>query len=246
MTCDGRFRAAVYENGAPVSVGRITRTINRRLRRLIEHRDGGCAVPGCARRLGLEVHHIWHWEDGGPTDTWNLLTLCRGHHRAHHADALGITGNADLPRGRDGGVVFTDAWGRAIAPVGGPVVPPAGEPLAETVAEAGLPKAEYRTPWGEKVDTWGFHLQRWYRPGGGLWATPDGKRPHRSDSPSASARAGPNESHPADTADGPEADDDVGEIELVSAGARRPVNQAPPGSPASGIAPDPSRAGPAY
>ena len=28
-----------------------------------------CVVPGCGATRGLHAHHIWHWEDGGPTDS---------------------------------------------------------------------------------------------------------------------------------------------------------------------------------
>ncbi|OBG31806.1 hypothetical protein A5672_26475 [Mycobacterium alsense] len=43
----------------------MTRVINRRLRRALEHRDRTCAVPGCDATRGLHAHHIRHWEDGG-------------------------------------------------------------------------------------------------------------------------------------------------------------------------------------
>nr|CRL57742.1 site-specific integrase [Mycolicibacterium fortuitum subsp. fortuitum DSM 46621 = ATCC 6841 = JCM 6387] len=40
--------------GQPVGVGRSTRTISRRLRRALEHRDRCCVVPGCgATRWGF-------------------------------------------------------------------------------------------------------------------------------------------------------------------------------------------------
>ena len=107
-----------------MSTGRATRAISRRLRRAIEHRDGGCCtVPGCGRTTGLEIHHIWHWEDGGPTDTSNLITLCAYHHTCHHQGTLGITGNADLPRHTAPGVVFTNRWGKPLDPVGQPIRP---------------------------------------------------------------------------------------------------------------------------
>ena len=84
-----------------MGIGRTSRTIPRRLRRLVEHRDGGCAVPGCGRTWGTQLHHIWHWEDGGPTDLSNLLTLCARHHRQHHLGLLGITGCPDRALGTD-------------------------------------------------------------------------------------------------------------------------------------------------
>ena len=47
----------------------------------------------------LQIHHIVHWEDGGPTDTWNLVALCDAHHRLHHLGRLQIAGDADDPDG---------------------------------------------------------------------------------------------------------------------------------------------------
>ncbi|MDQ6798093.1 MAG: HNH endonuclease, partial [Actinomycetota bacterium] len=47
-----------------------------RTRLAIEERDGGCRVPGCDRTRWLHVHHVVHWEDGGATDTSNLMSLC--------------------------------------------------------------------------------------------------------------------------------------------------------------------------
>ena len=108
--------------GVPVSVGRSQHIVPDRTRRVVEHRDGGCRVPGCTARHFLEVHHIIHWDDDGPTDTWNLICLCPHHHRLHHQGKLGIVGNADTP----GGVTFTDhhrtcarpEWGQTHAPRG--------------------------------------------------------------------------------------------------------------------------------
>ncbi len=40
-----------------------------------------------------------HWEDGGPTDTANLVALCGFHHRLHHRGGLGIAGRWVHPDG---------------------------------------------------------------------------------------------------------------------------------------------------
>ena len=102
----------------------------------VEDRDGGCRVPGCDRSRWLQVHHLVHWEDGGPTDTANLVALCSKHHRLHHRGGLGIEGDADDPSG----LVFTDSRGRRLTGVGRPAPPgqlkitghwthPSGEPF---------------------------------------------------------------------------------------------------------------------
>jgi hypothetical protein len=136
ISCDSRVRAVLEAGGKPVSVGRAFRIVPDRTRLVVENRDGGCRVPGCDRRRWVQVHHIRHWEDGGPTDTANLLCLCSHHHRLHHRGGLGIEGNADDPDG----MVFTDARGRRLDNRGYPMspttppppgnwTPPSGEPL---------------------------------------------------------------------------------------------------------------------
>lgn len=139
LGCDSRVRAVFESAGKAVSVGRAWRTVPERTRIVVEERDRGCRVPGCERTRWLHVHHITHWEDGGPTDTANLLALCARHHRLHHLGRLGIRGNADDPDG----VVFSDERGRELAASGRPV-PPRG-PLP-------APSGTWRHPSGERID----------------------------------------------------------------------------------------------
>lgn len=124
ISCDSRVRAVFEERGRPVSVGRAFRIVPDRTRLIVENRDGGCRVPGCDRSRWVQVHHITHWEDGGPTDTANLLCLCSKHHRLHHRGGLGITGDADDPDG----VTFTDERGRRLDNRGHPVLPTTAPP----------------------------------------------------------------------------------------------------------------------
>ncbi len=122
-SCDG-LGAIVHENnGIPFSVGRTQHIVPDRTRR-IERRDRGCRVPGCTADRFVEIHHIIHWEDGGPTDTPSLLSLCPRHHRMHHKGELGIHGNADTPDG----IQFTDATGRPVPQSHPPDPPPDGIP----------------------------------------------------------------------------------------------------------------------
>ncbi len=86
------------------------------------------------------MHHIIHWEDDGPTETWNLISLCPHHHRLHHQGKLGITGNADTP----GGVTFTDATGRVITASGARPKPPGAAPPPIT--------GTYQHPLGQRLD----------------------------------------------------------------------------------------------
>jgi hypothetical protein len=44
-------------------------------------RDRTCAVPGCPKRLGLEIdHRVVDYAKGGPTELTNLVRLCPEHH----------------------------------------------------------------------------------------------------------------------------------------------------------------------
>jgi len=119
LGCDGRVRPVREVCGVALSVGRTQRIVPERTRLVIEERDGACRVPGCERSRWLEVHHVTHWEDGGPTDTANLVALCGRHHRLHHSGRLGIAGDADDPDG----MVFTDSSGRCLTGSGRPAPP---------------------------------------------------------------------------------------------------------------------------
>lgn len=111
MCCDGRIRAVFESDGRAVSVGRELRIVPERTRIVVEERDRGCRVPGCDRTKWLQIHHVIHWEDGGPTDTWNLVALCHAHHRLHHLGRLQISGDADDPDG----LTFGDHRGGRLA-----------------------------------------------------------------------------------------------------------------------------------
>jgi hypothetical protein len=138
LGCDGRVRAVAERDGVAVSVGRTRRIVPERTRVAVEERDGGCRVPGCDRTRWLESHHVRHWEDGGATDTSNLVALCSRHHRLHHLGHLHITGDADRPDG----LVMTDRRGRRLTGCGRPAPPPAQLPVT----------GHWRPPTGEPFD----------------------------------------------------------------------------------------------
>ena len=142
LTCNGTLAPVFLDNGLPVSVGRAQYVVPARTRTVIEHRDhGSCRVPGCDATLGLEVHHLIHWEHGGRTDTDNLLLVCGKHHRMHHRGRLDITGNADQPDGLE----FRNQHGRIITPSGATPTMPTGPPPK--------PAAVYSHPDGGRMDT---------------------------------------------------------------------------------------------
>jgi hypothetical protein len=72
LLCDATCEVWFERHGRPIGAGRTTRTISRRLRRALEHRDQTCVVPGCGASRGLHAHHIVHWENGGPTELSKL------------------------------------------------------------------------------------------------------------------------------------------------------------------------------
>jgi len=145
--CDARIRPVMESGGRPVNVGRAFRTVPDRTRMVIEERDRGCRVPGCDRDRWLHIHHVVHWEDGGVSDTHNLLALCRRHHRLHHLGHLGIAGDADDPDG----VIFTDGRGWTLNGCGRPV-PPRRSVEAAAGGELGIATGAWSHPTGERLD----------------------------------------------------------------------------------------------
>lgn len=141
LLCDATCEVWLERNGQPIGAGRATRTISRRLRRALEHRDHCCVVPGCGATRGLHAHHIVHWEDGGATDLENLVLVCPYHHRAHHRGLIVIAGLADH-------LVVTDHTGKRLP--GGSLARPPTTPLPDVPS--------YRGPTGERADWW------WYTP----------------------------------------------------------------------------------
>ncbi len=54
-------------------------------RRALIARDRGCRFEGCEMPSAwCDAHHIKHWADGGLDELWNLVLLCRRHHRMVH------------------------------------------------------------------------------------------------------------------------------------------------------------------
>jgi hypothetical protein len=141
LSCDATCEVWFERDGQVIGAGRTTRVINRRLRRALEHRHPTCAVPGCGASRGLHAHHIRHWEDGGPTELFNLVLVCPYHHRAHHRGVITITGPAD-------NLTVTDSSGRLLSP--GSLARPPNRPPPAVPPWPG--------PTGERADWW------WYEP----------------------------------------------------------------------------------
>ncbi|WP_071286982.1 HNH endonuclease signature motif containing protein [Mycolicibacterium llatzerense] len=141
LSCDATCEVWLERHGQPIGAGRSTRTISRRLRRALEHRDRCCVVPGCGATRGLHAHHVIHWEDGGVTELHNLVLVCPYHHRLHHKGGITITGPADR-------LVVTDAAGQPLTNrslARPPTTPPPNVPPCPG-------------PTGERAQWW------WYQP----------------------------------------------------------------------------------
>ncbi|MGK2949731.1 MAG: DUF222 domain-containing protein [Acidimicrobiales bacterium] len=84
IACDANIHRVITDGQSSIlDYGRATRSIPPAVYTSLVLRDMGCRFPGCDRRAEwCEGHHIWHWDDGGPTDLSNLVLLCSRHH--HH------------------------------------------------------------------------------------------------------------------------------------------------------------------
>ena len=97
LACDAEIIPMILNGpGGPADVGRSSRTVPRRLRRLLVARDRHCRWPGCsAPPSRCDAHHIIHWLNGGPTDLDNLVLLCHVHHQHLHKHGHRIVLEAD-------------------------------------------------------------------------------------------------------------------------------------------------------
>jgi hypothetical protein len=155
VTCDGTLVPVWETGGQPVNLGRSMRIVPERLQRLVIARDGGCAYPGCLSTGHVDVHHVVHWTDGGPTDLDNLVALCAFHHDTHHAGSFGIEADADHP----GHFRFTGRGGWPLEPLHAHPDPPpaAGPPSDDAAPDDGErakeePPPTWQGPTGEHLD----------------------------------------------------------------------------------------------
>jgi hypothetical protein len=89
--------------GVVIETGIDTYLPNRAMRNFVQKRDGHCRFPGCARKAKrCEPDHIIPFSRGGPTAIWNLLSLCKHHHRVKHHAGWRVTMT------RDGACTWTD------------------------------------------------------------------------------------------------------------------------------------------
>jgi len=92
LGCDALIGSLIQDPaGVPLSVGRETRVVPRRIRRALNRRDHNrCQFLGCSATRGLHAHHIVHWANGGSTELQNLVLVCNFHHHLLHEHAWNI------------------------------------------------------------------------------------------------------------------------------------------------------------
>ncbi|MFA5883425.1 MAG: DUF222 domain-containing protein [Acidimicrobiia bacterium] len=84
----------------PIAMGRTECALSEKARRVVRQRDGKRRWPGCDRRVGLEVHHLWPRSWGGTDDLWNLAAVCTIHHaQLAPQGPLLLLGNPNNPAG---------------------------------------------------------------------------------------------------------------------------------------------------
>jgi hypothetical protein len=140
LLCDADIRAVIESNGVLSEIASKLRTVDDKMRAFIEERDGGCIV--CGQKRWLHIHHLQHWEEGGPTASWNLCALCPVHHRIHHLGLLEIRGSPSSPEGLR---VFNH-MGRELTAIERGIT-----------GSASIRGEPYAHPSGEKIDWRDFH-----------------------------------------------------------------------------------------
>ncbi|MEA2672268.1 MAG: hypothetical protein QOG45_2488 [Chloroflexota bacterium] len=101
LGCDAEVLTLTERDGLPIDAGRARQIVSPRKRLAVQSRDRTCRFPGCpvpANRT--QPHHIDHWFDLGPTELWNLVSLCTYHHHRHH------DGEFDIRRTAEGDLRF--------------------------------------------------------------------------------------------------------------------------------------------
>ena len=53
--------------------------------------QGDCQIPSCTNTRHVDIHHVHHHADGGPTDRTKLIPLFSWHHRELHRNGWRVT-----------------------------------------------------------------------------------------------------------------------------------------------------------
>lgn len=94
----------VDPQGTTIATGRSRPTLSPKIVRAVLLRDGHCRWPGCTRRHGLQVNHLWPRIWGGNDHLTNLAAVCVGGGTDHHPKLAPhgpylLVGNPNQPDG---------------------------------------------------------------------------------------------------------------------------------------------------
>jgi Domain of unknown function (DUF222) len=108
VACDAAIRLVVTHGDRVLNVGTTARVVTDRQLVALAQTYQTCVMPGCAIRFAdCDIHHLWWYSLGGPTDLDLQVPLCRSHHTCVHE------GGTHLTR-EHGHLVFRDPHGRTI------------------------------------------------------------------------------------------------------------------------------------
>ncbi|MGH3315197.1 MAG: DUF222 domain-containing protein, partial [Nocardioidaceae bacterium] len=108
IACDAAIRLVVKHGARVLNVGTTAQVVTDRQLVALAETYQTCVVPGCAIRFAdCDIHHLWWYSLGGPTDLDLQVPLCRSHHTWLHE------GGTHLTR-EHGRLVFRDPRGRTI------------------------------------------------------------------------------------------------------------------------------------
>ena len=141
LLCDADVQIVIARNGKVVSISDKSSLVTGKQRRLVLARDRCCQFPGCARRAGVDVHHLQHRANKGTNDLRNLTVLCRfHHHRLHEQGWKARRIGERLEFTRPDGTIVTDRQ-------------PAASGSAATVHAKGRTADDGRSRWeGDRLD----------------------------------------------------------------------------------------------
>lgn len=110
LACDAAIVRAVTRDGTvPLHLGRTVRDPTDAQRKALSVLWSTCAHPSCDRPFAwCQLHHVWHWERGGPTDVDWIIPQCSRHHHLHHKGVF------DIIRRPNGDFLFVRADGTEI------------------------------------------------------------------------------------------------------------------------------------
>ncbi|RIK10034.1 MAG: hypothetical protein DCC49_04465 [Acidobacteria bacterium] len=95
LMCDSDIEVVlVDQQNRPIGLGANTRSVPKRLSRLIRARDKTCVFPNCNEDRHIQIHHVVHAAKGGRTIEENLAALCFFHHHLVHEGGWLMMGTA--------------------------------------------------------------------------------------------------------------------------------------------------------